>query len=199
MDSNKHNQNIVEQLSQLRDLLVVIERSGDAAPDVLYKIAIEKSQYITTLFEAWQAEANPAPVEIPAEYDLYLDNKDEETIISSDELTLDSAEEEDAEIPVEHTSFEDQFMDVVVPAIEPKVETEEPIEDVEEDEYIAPFVEDEFVEYQPQQDVRQQSECIEEETSIELTTDEDSYEECDEISEAAQVAGSVNQFPVIGV
>lgn len=180
MNNSKHNQNIVEPLSQLRDLLVVIERSGEAAPDVLYKIAIEKSQYITSLVEAWQAEANPAPVEIPAEYALYLNNQDDEVLSPSDEQTLQSAEIEDAELTVEHISLEEQFMDLVVPVTEQEEVTEQPHEEVEADEYIAPFVEDELIEYQPQQELQPQSECVGEEASVEFTPDDNSYEDCEE-------------------
>lgn len=107
---------IAEQLSQLRDLLIVIERGGEKSPDVLYKLAIEKSQKITQLVEQWRNEASPANVEIPTEYALWLEGK---------------TEEEAASLP--DTSSDEEAID-----IEP-ISMSEP---ADEEEYIAPFVED---------------------------------------------------------
>lgn len=158
MDSTKHTRNITEQLSQLRDLLIVIERSDDA-PDVLYKIAIEKSQHITSLVETWRAEADPAPVEIPAEYAMWIDN-DTETcqpecdaneatdVIEVQQFTIEPTEAEVEEVLL------DSVMPMQAPDEQPAAEEMENIkaEDTEEEEiieeeeeYIAPFVEDDIV------------------------------------------------------
>lgn len=118
-----NTQYIAEQLSQLRDLLIVIERGGDKSPDVLYKLAIEKSQKITQLVEQWRNEAAPSQVEVPAEYALWLDGKTEE----------EAAVEPQAEL-------EGQSID-----IEP-ISMPEPEADAE---YVAPFVEDTMPAQQP--------------------------------------------------
>lgn len=135
----KDPQYIAEQLSQLRDLLIVIERGGDKSPDVLYKLAIEKSQQITQLVEQWRQESNPPGVEIPLEYDLWVEGKTEE---EAKELTEPTAEEASVEL----SAIEDS---VSIPAIENEAEqavreeeTHLPSEDEEDDEYVAPFVED---------------------------------------------------------
>lgn len=78
MNNKEYSADIAGQLSELRDLLIVIERGGDKSPDVLYKLAIEKSRQITDLVSRWRSEANPMPVEIPDEYALWLDGKTEE-------------------------------------------------------------------------------------------------------------------------
>lgn len=80
MNNKEYSADIAGQLSELRDLLIVIERGGDKSPDVLYKLAIEKSRQITDLVSRWRDEANPTPVEIPAEYALWLDGKTEEEV-----------------------------------------------------------------------------------------------------------------------
>ena len=179
MDSSKYNQNIVEQLSQLRDLLIVIERSGDTAPDVLYKIAVEKSQHITALVEAWRDEANPAPVEIPAEYAMYLNEQDVDAVVPLEEPQED-VEKEAIDISVEQPSVEVDFIDVVASVPEQEELVEESQEDVEEDEYIAPFVEDEPVGYQPQTDEQPQPEYCVQEVPVEIDPEEGTYEECDD-------------------
>ena len=157
MDSTKHTRNITEQLSQLRDLLIVIERSDDA-PDVLYKIAIEKSHHITSLVEAWRAEADPAPVEIPTEYALWIDNDTEacQPECDADEAT-DVIEVQQFAIEPTEAEVEEVLLDSVMPlqaddeqsaAVEKeniKAEDTEEEEIIEEEEYIAPFVEDDIV------------------------------------------------------
>ena len=75
MNSKEYTATIVGHLSELRDLLIVIERGGDKTPDVLYKLAIEKSHRITDLVNRWRDEAAPLAVEIPAEYAQWLDGK----------------------------------------------------------------------------------------------------------------------------
>lgn len=179
MDSSKYNQNIVEQLSQLRDLLIVIERSGDTAPDVLYKIAVEKSQYITTLVEAWRTEANPAPVEIPAEYAMYFNDQDVDAVVPEEEPALEEVEIEAIDVPVEQPSVEVDFIDVVASVPEQNI-VEEPQEDVEEEDYVAPFVEDELPDYQSQPTEQPLPEYCEEEAPVEIAPEEDTYVECDD-------------------
>lgn len=148
MDRAQHNLKIAEQLSQLRDLLIVIERSGDSAPDVLYKVAIEKSQNITALVETLRAEANPAPVEIPAEYDLWINNAEDAVQEQDDSVAEESQPQNDEPvIDIEMVSIdvpedeEDAFL--AEPMVEPHVPEPE-LE--EEEEYIAPFVEDSLIE-----------------------------------------------------
>ena len=137
MTTTKHTSHIAEQLSQLRDLLIVIERGGDTSPDVLYKIAIEKSQYITTLVEAWRDESNPMPVEIPAEYAQWIESDIEQPAPIADEEILVEDKPQDA--PIEDSNVlldESDFIEVALP------DTPQDSMPVEE-EYIAPFVEDE--------------------------------------------------------
>lgn len=138
---------IAEQLSQLRDLLIVIERGGDKSPDVLYKLAIEKSQKITSLVEQWRNDAAPAQVELPEEYALWLDGCTEE------EAAEDAQPEElPAEDEVSHSiDFALEPMPEQPQEEEPFVEAENEVEsedaddvDEDDDEYIAPFVEDSY-------------------------------------------------------
>lgn len=139
-----NTQYIAEQLSQLRDLLIVIERGGDKSPDVLYKLAIEKSQKITQLVEQWRNEAAPSQVEVPAEYALWLDGKTEE----------EAAVEPQAEL-------EEQSID-----IEP-ISMPEPEAD---DEYVAPFVEDTMPAQQPE--VEEEAIDIEETPAVDMVVEE---------------------------
>ena len=139
-----NTQYIAEQLSQLRDLLIVIERGGDKSPDVLYKLAIEKSQKITQLVEQWRNEAATSQVEVPAEYALWLDGKTEE----------EAAVEPQAEL-------EEQSID-----IEP-ISMPEPEAD---DEYVAPFVEDTMPAQQPE--VEEEAIDIEETPAVEMVVEE---------------------------
>ena len=139
-----NTQYIAEQLSQLRDLLIVIERGGDKSPDVLYKLAMEKSQKITQLVEQWRNEAAPSQVEVPAEYALWLDGKTEE----------EAAVEPQAEL-------EEQSID-----IEP-ISMPEPEAD---DEYVAPFVEDTMPAQQPE--VEEEAIDIEETPAVEMVVEE---------------------------
>ena len=137
MDSTKNTRNITEQLSQLRDLLIVIERSDDA-PDVLYKIAIEKSQHITSLVEAWRAEADPAPVEIPAEYALWIDNDTEvcQPACDADEAT-DVIEVQQFAIEPTEAEVEEVLLDSVMPLqATDEQSTAEEKENIEEEEII---------------------------------------------------------------
>ena len=139
-----NTQYIAEQLSQLRDLLIVIERGGDKSPDVLYKLAIEKSQKITQLVEQWRNEAAPSQVEVPAEYALWLDGKTEQ------EAAVEPQEE-----------LEEQSID-----IEP-ISMPEPEADAE---YVAPFVEDTMPAQQPE--VEEEAIDIEETPAVEMVVEE---------------------------
>lgn len=154
---------IAEQLSQLRDLLIVIERGGDKSPDVLYKLAIEKSQKITQLVEQWRNEAAPASVEVPAEYALWLDGKTEE-----EATELPEAAAEEVAIDIEPISVQDYD---------------------EEEEYIAPFVEDTAVESQPADnaaDVEETTIEVDEPTAAETAVM--SFEEpAEEVEQAPEV------------
>lgn len=143
MDSSKYTRNIAEQLSQLRDLLIVIERSNDA-PDVLYKIAIEKSQHITSLVEEWRAEVDPAPVEIPAEYASWLENDTETEPEDSDiNHIADVVDLHPLAIEPDEAVAEEELLDVVAPVPTDDVQPDAvPQESTVEEEYVAPFVED---------------------------------------------------------
>lgn len=143
MDSSKYTRNIAEQLSQLRDLLIVIERSNDA-PDVLYKIAIEKSQHITSLVEEWRAEVDPAPVEIPAEYASWLENDIETEPEDSDiNHIADVVDLHPLAIEPDEAVAEEELLDVVAPVPTDDVQPDAvPQESTVEEEYVAPFVED---------------------------------------------------------
>ena len=68
MNSKEYTDYLVEQLTELRDLIILIERGGNDTPDVLYKLALEKSRHITSYVQQWREEAAPAEVQIPAEY-----------------------------------------------------------------------------------------------------------------------------------
>ena len=151
MNDMKYTTVIAEQLSELRDLLIVIERGGDKSPDVLYKLAIEKSAKITSLVEQWREDAAPEPVTIPAEYAEWVDGKTEEEVTA--DVPADNTVEfvdmsKDPFVPVDVDEEEDENTDDTndenVIAIDdiPSVADDECNED-EEEEYIAPFVEDE--------------------------------------------------------
>ncbi|MBO7317114.1 MAG: hypothetical protein J6U43_00125 [Bacteroidales bacterium] len=146
MDSTKHTRNITEQLSQLRDLLIVIERSDDA-PDVLYKIAIEKSQHITSLVEAWRAEADPTPVEIPAEYAMWIEGDNAEVEASAEASACANDFEPETEVTVQ-PAVELDMIDIEVSAPDDEALLDNLQERADEDEYIAPFVEDNSVKEQ---------------------------------------------------
>ena len=139
-----NTQYIAEQLSQLRDLLIVIERGGDKSPDVLYKLAIEKSQKITQLVEQWRNEAAPSQVEVPAEYALWLDGKTEE-----EAAVEPQAESEEQSIDIEPISMPEPEAD---------------------DEYVAPFVEDTMPAQQPE--VEEEAIDIEETPAVEMVVEE---------------------------
>ncbi len=66
MNSKEYTDYLVEQLTELRDLIILIERGGNDTPDVLYKLALEKSRHITSYVQQWREEAAPAEVQIPA-------------------------------------------------------------------------------------------------------------------------------------
>lgn len=168
MDSNKHPRYIAEQLSQLRDLLVVIERTTDA-PDVLYKIAIEKSQHITALVEAWRAEVDPSPVEIPAEYALWAENNDDLGTPVADTHFVAHAPEMQSDVAYrEETTVEPGLADSVVPIPECGELPHDAlgIENTD-DAYIAPFIE-ENIQEQSVEDNENAScdEILEESTAI---------------------------------
>lgn len=65
MSNNNISQPIYEQLSSLRDLVVLIEQQGANLPDVVYKLAIEKSQQISAMLEEMHNNATPATMEYP--------------------------------------------------------------------------------------------------------------------------------------
>lgn len=164
-----NTQYIAEQLSQLRDLLIVIERGGDKSPDVLYKLAIEKSQKITQLVEQWRNEAAPSQVEVPAEYALWLEGKTEE------EATVEPQAE-----------LEEQSID-----IEP-ISMPEPEAD---DEYVAPFVEDTMP--APQPVIEQEAIDIEETPAVDMVVEEpeipaEAFEEIEPELEVVEFAEESN-------
>ena len=182
MDNNKNSRYIVEQLSELRDLLIVIERSGDTAPDILYKLAIEKSQKITLLIEQRCQAAVPRPVEVPQEYEVW-----------SDEATDDAVVEEPVELSIEELM--PQVEEEPAPA---EFVIEEPAEETpqcdvhddmeitidEEEEYVAPFVEDEIIP-QPAVETTPVEEaapiCYFEEDVVEVPAEETAEEPLEEI------------------
>ncbi len=92
MENIKQTTYIAEQLSQLRDLLIVIERGGEKSPDILYKLAIEKSQNITAFIEQWYKEVAPEVVQIPEEYDQWLSGKTQEDVAVQNEVEQNSVE-----------------------------------------------------------------------------------------------------------
>lgn len=154
MNNTEHTQNIIEQLSQLRDLLIVIERGGSSAPDVLYKLAIEKSQQITSLVEAWRVDAKPQPVQIPAEYEQWLDTEDvEEQLV--EEADNDTIEPVVDDIEIEPTPEE------------PKSENREADMSDEDNDFVAPFVEDEPASVELSYGIDMLPEIVTEEESVE--------------------------------
>ena len=95
MDNKNYTQEIIEQLSHLRDLLIVIERGGDKTPDILYTLAIEKSQQITSLVNEWRDEVQPEAVTVPEEYAVWIDGKTQE------DIELDTHDDNDDDSGVE--------------------------------------------------------------------------------------------------
>lgn len=65
MNKNNSSQPIYEQLVGLRDLVVLIEQQGANLPDVVYKLAIEKSQQISAMLEEMHNNATPATMVYP--------------------------------------------------------------------------------------------------------------------------------------
>ncbi len=112
---------LVEHLAELRDLLIVIEQGGEKTPDVLYKLAVEKSQTITAIVEQKRIDADAPQVVVPAEYALLLDensnvaNESEDTIVAEHEPEIDDRDTvgEGDEGAVEETTVldEDVFID----------------------------------------------------------------------------------------
>ena len=112
---------LVEHLAELRDLLIVIEQGGEKTPDVLYKLAVEKSQTITAIVEQKRIDADAPQVVVPAEYALVLDensnvaNESEDTIVAEHEPEIDDSDTvgEGDEGAVEETTVldEDVFID----------------------------------------------------------------------------------------
>ncbi len=112
---------LVEHLAELRDLLIVIEQGGEKTPDVLYKLAVEKSQTITAIVEQKRIDADAPQVVVPAEYALQLDensnvaNESEDTIVAEHEPEIDDSDTvgEGDEGAVEETTVldEDVFID----------------------------------------------------------------------------------------
>lgn len=112
---------LVEHLAELRDLLIVIEQGGEKTPDVLYKLAVEKSQTITAIVEQKRIDADAPQVVVPAEYALVLDensnvaNESEDTIVAEHEPEIDDSDTvgEGDEVAVEETTVldEDVFID----------------------------------------------------------------------------------------
>lgn len=122
MNSKEYTDYIVEQLTELRDLIIVIERGGKEAPDVLYKVAIEKSRHITSYMQQWREEAAPDKVQVPAEYAEWIMGKTtEETAVEEkmeQAVSDDEAMEKSAiDIPMS--------MDVALP----DTPTDAPVED----------------------------------------------------------------------
>ena len=112
---------LVEHLAELRDLLIVIEQGGEKTPDVLYKLAVEKSQTITAIVEQKRIDADAPQVVVPAEYALVLDensnvaNESEDAIVAEHEPEIDDSDTvgEGDEGAVEETTVldEDVFID----------------------------------------------------------------------------------------
>lgn len=112
---------LVEHLAELRDLLIVIEQGGEKTPDVLYKLAVEKSQTITAIVEQKRIDADAPQVVVPAEYALLLDensnvaNESEDAIVAENEPEIDDSDTvgEGDEGAVEETTVldEDVFID----------------------------------------------------------------------------------------
>lgn len=65
MSNNNSSQPIYEQLVGLRDLVVLIEQQGANLPDVVYKLAIEKSRQISAMLEEVHRNATPATMDYP--------------------------------------------------------------------------------------------------------------------------------------
>ncbi len=120
MNNKEYSADIAGQLSELRDLLIVIERGGDKSPDVLYKLAIEKSRQITYLVSRWRDEANPMPVEVPAEYALWLDGKTEEEVA---DLSLEN-ESQNSELDLSADFFTIEEKQAPIETIGERVDSE---------------------------------------------------------------------------
>lgn len=138
MDNKKYTQEIISQLSQLRDLLIVIERGGDKTPEILYTLAIEKSQQITSSVQMWRDEVEPAPVAIPEDYDQWLEDKTQEELMA---IAEEDTPEENPCQEVEQEQ-EEELEDNIDEEIVETPQTFAIDMSEEEEEYIAPFVED---------------------------------------------------------
>ena len=123
MDNKNYTQEIIEQLSQLRDLLIVIERGGDKTPDILYTLAIEKSQQVTTLVRTWRDDMQPVAVTIPEEYAVWV-----EGLTQEDVATTLQEETKDTTVCEEDAANND------VVEIPQSIEMEFPLDEVETDE-----------------------------------------------------------------
>lgn len=110
MNSKEYTDYLVEQLTELRDLIILIERGGNDTPDVLYKLALEKSRHITSYVQQWREEAAPAEVQIPAEYAEWVMGK------TTEEAVIDEKREQAAKADEEmEKSVVDMPMDVALP------------------------------------------------------------------------------------
>ncbi|MBR6757554.1 MAG: hypothetical protein IKM35_03675 [Bacteroidaceae bacterium] len=102
MDNKNYNQALMEQLSLLRDLLIVIEQGGNKTPDILYTLAIEKSQQITSMVQARRDEMQPSAVTIPDDYPLWLDDATSEDVDADGDENIDSERQLQDETDIEN-------------------------------------------------------------------------------------------------
>lgn len=102
MDNKNYKQALMEQLSLLRDLLIVIEQGGNKTPDILYTLAIEKSQQITSMVQARRDEMQPSAVTIPDDYPLWLDDATSEDVDADGDENIDSERQLQDETDIEN-------------------------------------------------------------------------------------------------
>lgn len=121
MNSKENTDYLVEQLTELRDLIILIERGGNDTPDVLYKLAIEKSNHITSYIQQWREEAAPCEVQVPAEYAEWVAEK------TVEEAVLDEKMEQAA---LADEALEKSAINMPIDITMPGIQIEAPEEDI---------------------------------------------------------------------
>ncbi len=109
MNNKEYADYVVEQLTELRDLIIVIERGGKDTPDVLYKLAMEKSGHITSYIQQWRHDAAPCEVKVPDEYEEWVNGQTtEESVWEEKKAQAELADNTDnvAALPIDNMPLE---------------------------------------------------------------------------------------------
>ena len=101
MSNKKEIKELYEQLACLRDIIILIEQAGDNVPQVMCKLAVEKSQQITCMLAQMGGEMHYKALEVPiyaAWHDTAQEHEDIEGAVdeeSEEELSLVEEDNED--------------------------------------------------------------------------------------------------------